>query len=362
MQPAQQPRQTALDLLRLVSALMVLLFHYGFRMVISGEGGGTGFPELHSVAIWADTGLLVFFGISGYVIAMSAEGRSAFDFAVGRFARLWPAFVVCATITAAVMVVWPIPGVPQPTVTQWLAQFVIISRLVGQPFMDGAYWTIAYEIIFYAWVGILIAVGLFDRAWRIAVLVWLAISIANESMIGSGALRKLFITEYSGYFAFGVVLFKSRTQFDYRAGALLALALLWATLARFVGEPGFTAMYGFTRGPVGLALVGPVALGLVTAAAFIRVVPIPTKIAVGLGTLTYPLYLLHQHIGYAVFARFGNDENRWLVGGLLVFGLLATSWLIATYIEPPMRRLITKSAARLKNIAGSRLISPATTS
>lgn len=81
-----------LDILRLVSAVLVLAYHYGFRMEVTGEGGGIGFPEFAPAAPglarfrFAD----LFFAISGYVITLSAEGRTAFDFAVGRVARLWP--------------------------------------------------------------------------------------------------------------------------------------------------------------------------------------------------------------------------------------------------------------------------------
>src|SRR5690606_30470893 len=146
MERKAAPRLYNLDLLRLFSAAMVLLFHYGFRMAITGDGGGTGFPELAPVARWGDAGLLAFFAISGYVIALSADNRSAYDFAAGRFARLWPTFVTCATITALVLLLWPVASLPRPTLAQWLAQFIMVSRLAGQPFMDGAYWTIVYEI------------------------------------------------------------------------------------------------------------------------------------------------------------------------------------------------------------------------
>jgi hypothetical protein len=46
-------------------------------MEVTGEGGATGFPEFAPVAIWLDSGLLIFFAISGYVITLSAEGRTA---------------------------------------------------------------------------------------------------------------------------------------------------------------------------------------------------------------------------------------------------------------------------------------------
>ena len=348
MQRTTAPRLYNLDLLRLVSALTVLVFHYGFRMAISGEGGGVGFPELAPVAVWFDTGLMVFFVISGYVIALSAQDRSAFDFAVGRFARLWPTFVVSATVTALVLLAWPVPGIPDPTLPQWLAQFIMISRLAGQPFMDGAYWTIAYEIIFYSWVFLLLAAGWFHKGWRIAVLAWLAISAGNEFFLHSEAVTKLFITEYSGFFAFGLVLFHARQRFDRRAAALLALALAWGVASTYVVEPRMVEQYGVHRAFWGVGLTGIAATGLVTLAAVLPALPIRPALAYGLGALTYPLYLLHQHIGYAVFTRFATPQNRWLVAGLLVAALLLAAWLIATLVEPPARRAIVTASRRLK--------------
>lgn len=348
MQRSTAPRLYNLDLLRLVSAVTVLLFHFGFRMAISGEGDGIGFPELAPVAMWFDTGLMVFFVISGYVIALSAQDRSAFDFAVGRFARLWPTFVVCATVTTLVLLAWPVPGIPDPTLPQWLAQFVIISRLAGQPFMDGAYWTIAYEIIFYGWVFLLLCAGWFRDGWRIAVVAWLAISAVNAFFLHSGAVTKLFITEYSGFFAFGLVLFHARQQFDRRAAALLALALAWGITSAYLIEPRMVEQYAVHRAFWGVGLTAIVAAGSVTLAVLLPALPIRPALAYGLGALTYPLYLLHQHIGYAVFTRFATPENRWLVAGLLIAALLGAAWLVATLVEPPARHAIVAAARRLK--------------
>lgn len=348
MKPKATSRLYNLDLLRLFSAAMVLLFHYGFRMAIAGDGGGVGFPELAPVAQWCDAGLLVFFAISGYVIALSADNRTAYDFAAGRFARLWPTFVTCATITAIVLLLWPVPSLPRPTLAQWAAQFVIVSRLAGQPFMDGAYWTIVYEIVFYGWVFLLLAGGWFRSGWRIAVFAWLALSAANELFVHSGIVTKLFITEYSGFFSFGLVLFHARKEFDRRAATLLVLALAWATAATFVIEPRMVADYNVVRPAWGVALMAPLALGAVTLCAIAPPLPIRPALAYGLGALTYPLYLLHQHIGYAVFTRFADAGSHWLVFGLLIAALLLVSWLIAALLEPPARRGIIEAAGRLK--------------
>jgi peptidoglycan/LPS O-acetylase OafA/YrhL len=348
MERKAAPRLYNLDLLRLFSAAMVLLFHYGFRMAITGDGGGTGFPELAPVVRWGDAGLLAFFAISGYVIALSADNRPAYDFAAGRFARLWPTFVTCATITALVLLLWPVASLPRPTLAQWLAQFIMVSRLAGQPFMDGAYWTIVYEIVFYGWIFLLLAAGLFRNGWRGAVLFWLTLSAVNETLLHSEALTKLFITEYSGFFAFGLVLYQSRKRFDGRAALLLALSLGWAMAGTFVIEPRMVEDYGVVRPAWGVALTAPLALGAVTLCALAPALPIRPALAYGLGALTYPLYLLHQHIGYAAFTRFAETGNRWLVFALLLAALLFVSWLIAMLLEPPARRAIVAAAGRLK--------------
>lgn len=338
-----------LDLLRLVSALMVLFFHYGFRMRISGEGRGIGFSELAPFAQWGDTGLLIFFGISGYVIAMSAEGRSATLFATGRIARLWPTFIVCATVTAAVLTCLPLPTQPPPTVLQWAAHIIIISRALGQPFLDGAYWTIAYEIIFYGWIFLMIATGLFERHWRIIVAAWLALSVVNQTMIGSGAVEKVMITVYSGYFAFGMTLFKLRSSFSWTGATLLVAAAAWACATPFMTEGEFISTYAVGRSVIGLAIMGPAALLAVAAAALLPSLPIRPALAVTLGGLTYPLYLLHQNIGYAVFAHVGTQENRWAILGMLISTLLLASLAVAKYVEPPARRAIMAVAVRLQS-------------
>jgi peptidoglycan/LPS O-acetylase OafA/YrhL len=344
----QSGRLLNLDLLRLVSALMVLSFHYGFRMRISGEGGGMGFPELAPVAIWGDIGLLIFFAISGYVITMSAEGRSAYAFAAGRLARLWPSFFVCATITALVLVALPVPNLPGPTLGQWLAHLIILSRMLGQPFLDGAYWTIAYEIIFYAWIFLAIATGIFQRHWRLIVLLWLGVSVLNEVLLHSGAIQKLFITTYSGYFAFGLSLFRLRTAYSRTGACVLAASACWAAVTPLIIEQEFLVTYGLDRSMIGLVLMGPAALAMVAAAALLPSLNIRPSLAVALGGLTYPLYLLHQNIGYAVFANFGTQENRWVLLATLLVVLFGASFAISKAVEPPARRAIIAASLRLQ--------------
>lgn len=100
------------------------------------------------------------------------------------------------------------------------------------------------------------------------------------------------------------------------------------------------------RSTGGLALIGPIAVSCVALCVMLPTFPIRPAIATGIGGLTYPLYLLHQNIGYATFAHFGGDYGRWFIGAILITTLLLASWLTAALFEPPARRSIRNLARR----------------
>lgn len=349
-------RNSNLDVLRFFSALLVVVYHFGFRMAATGDGGGAGFLEFGQAAIWLDCGFLIFFSISGYVITLSAEGRSATDFAIGRFARLWPTFMLCATTTAVVLYLWPIDSNPTPTIQQWAAHVVINSRALGQPFLDGAYWTIVYEIVFYGWVFLLIAAGWFQKHWRKIILVWLAISVSNEFGLDSNVIRKLLITEYSGFFAFGIALYKFQQQRSFGACLILVAALLWATMAQVLTADQFFDQYAVRRNMLGLLSVGPISVALVAISVFGPKSPLRATIATSIGALTYPLYLLHQNIGYAAFTHFSEDYGRSQVAVLLIGTILLISWMIGQWFEPPIRLWIKRHAGHGIKVLKAKLL------
>ena len=66
--------------------------------------------------------------------------------------------------------------------------------------MDGVYWSIILEVIFYGWVAAALFGGLFDRFKLELVVGWLLVSTMNEFFVESSALRLLFITEFASAF------------------------------------------------------------------------------------------------------------------------------------------------------------------
>lgn len=209
MSPNTHPasRVEVLDLLRLVAVLAVVLYHYGYWGPDPKGAAHLALPWLAPVAKYGFLGVPGFFVISGFVIAYSAEARTATGFAIARFSRIYPTFVFCMTLTFLTIV---LSGAPhfETGIAQWLANLLIAAPALGQPYMDGAYWSLVIEVVFYAWVTIFIALGMFPRRIDTIILVWLGITLANELTIDAPIVEKLFLADNSGYFAVGLLIYE----------------------------------------------------------------------------------------------------------------------------------------------------------
>jgi len=333
-----QGRVEVLDLLRLFAVLAVLLFHYGFRGAAADGFTAVSLPDLTPVAKYGYLGVQLFFIISGFVIAYSAEGRTATGFAIARIARIYPAFVFCMTATFIVTLAIGAPRF-EATAVQWFANLFIVAPGLKQPFMDGAYWSIVYEITFYAWVCVLVAAGLFWRELGFIVMIWLAISIFNESFLGSVPLRRLLITDQSAFFAAGLLLYEIyRGRWDRSVLLLLALATITAINEALTGATWLRDHYhvGLDNWVItGLCLA---AIALVWLSTRVRRLPLPPGLILAIGGLTYPMYLLHQHIGYMLLNRYEGAATPAQLIVATTLAVMAASWLIWRYVERPAQK------------------------
>ncbi len=352
---AERDRLDTLDLLRLIAVLAVLLYHYAFRGAAADGFTDISLPALVPLAKYGSLGVQLFFVISGFVIAYSAEGRTATGFAIARVARIYPAFLFCMTLTFVITLAIGAPRF-EAGAGQWLANLIIVAPGLKQPFMDGAYWSIVNEITFYGWVFLLMSLGLFRRQIVGIVIVWVAISIVNETVLHSGLLRRLFVTDQSGFFCAGLVLYEIfRGRRDRTVMLLLALAALTAIDQAFIGAAWDRAHYRTDLDNLVIAAISLASIGAVALAMRVPRLPVPPGVIVAVGGLTYPLYLLHQHIGYMLLNTFADRAAPAVLIAAVMLAMLLGSWLVWRVVERPAQGWLKAILTRGLQYLGSRV-------
>jgi peptidoglycan/LPS O-acetylase OafA/YrhL len=133
---------------------------------------------------WGARGVQLFFIISGFVIFMTLERtRSAMDFVVSRFARLYPAYWAAMYFTIAVVLISPVANYEPESLTQVLANITMWHSLFRIPHVDGAYWTLYVELWFYVSMLVLFVTGRLRQ-----IELWLLVALAGAWMWWLGIL------------------------------------------------------------------------------------------------------------------------------------------------------------------------------
>ncbi len=334
----QASRVPVLDLLRLVAVAAVVFYHYGFWGPAAQGIPQVALPAMAAYAQYGFLGVPVFFIISGFVIAYSAQGRTASAFAIARFSRIYPTFVVCMTLTFLAVALF---GKPHFTtdVTQWAANLFIAAPALGQPYIDTSYWSLVIEVVFYGWVAALIAAGLFPRRIDSIILIWLAITFTNELTVDLPIVEKLFMTDDSGFFSIGLILFEIYR--GRRDSVLYCMFLLAIGTAIFQAVHKLERLGVHTGGNFSDWIVVAICLSsiaVIFAATRIRSVPLPAGLILAVGGLTYPFYLLHMQMGYVFYLRSDGPDHAALYVTMIVLGIAILSWAIWRFVERPLQR------------------------
>ncbi|MFD0724040.1 acyltransferase family protein [Lysobacter brunescens] len=320
-------RLEELDALRGLAALGVVVYHY--TTFYQSQHGhlhplGFGFPA-------GNYGVHLFFLISGFVIFMTLDRtRTAADFVVSRFSRLFPAYWAALLLTT--LVVHAI-GMPQqrPDAATFVANTTMLQEILGFEDIDGSYWTLQVELFFYAQMLLWFVLRQLHRIpWIIAG--WLLLVLAYALALRQGwhfsyTTRVLLNLLYIPYFALGILFYRLHAA---RGSRRANIALILASLATIgiAYEPVYFV--------VGLSCTAVFALFLGGGLRWLR-----HRLFLFLGGISYALYLLHQAIGFAVIHRLERLGVPSLAAITLALALaLGLATLLNRWIERPAMRAI----------------------
>lgn len=333
-------RFNELDLLRFLAACAVVMFHYTFRGYAAGHLSAVPYLGLAPLTKYGFLGVNFFFLISGFVILMTASGNSKRHFVVSRIVRLYPAFWICCSATFAFSLFFS--GMRHVTAREYLLNLTMLGGFIGVPFVDSVYWSLLVEIRFYVLVLLILAIRQMHRAQEILGL-WLLLDLVVFFHPVSH-VSFLLVPGFAPYFIAGAMFFLIARDgpSPYRILVVGACGLLAiAEAPRIAAE--MTANY---HAPFSGVVIGAV-LAACFAAFFLVSLRLTGRFAarrwLTLGALTYPLYLIHQNIGFALFNR-GYPQ---LPAPILLVGvvalMLAAAFLVTRaerVCAPPFQRAL----------------------
>lgn len=345
-------RVNEIDLLRFIAALLVVFFHYSFRGFAADAMTVMPYPYLAPLAKYGYLGVELFFIISGFVILMTAANGSLRSFVISRTVRLYPAFWACCTLSFIAIITLGEPRYAA-TIKQYLLNMTMLSGFIGVPSIDGAYWSLFVEIKFYLLVAIILIIGQIHNAQAILIL-WLISSLALETL-PAGKLHYLLLVDYSAYFIAGATYFLiwSKGLSGTRA-TMIITAWSLAVFQSISQLSGFEEHYRTEMSAYVVAAIVSAFFLVMLLVSLRRMGFLGRQKWILAGALTYPLYLLHQNIGFIIFnrtyPRFSSNLIFWGTIVLVTGAAYAVHVLIEKRISRPFKNLMNNG---LDSIQGS---------
>jgi len=333
-----------LDPIRFFLAFSVVLYHYCFRGGVTQDKINIDFPATHSIAQYGFLGVQCFFMISGLVIFYSVTNKSALEFFKSRVLRLMPAFWVCCTLTYFIESIFLNQiGESGQSLLVYLRNMTMLEGFIKREYIDGVYWTLTVEIIFYSVLFFYLISGAKSQVkiFRL-IYFWVLLSFINHFLELNDMLTKVLILDYIPYFFAGmlcVISMKNVGMFTYFSGTALSIFMIFNELSSKVNNLN----HRFDS-DISLFFCFFIVLFFYFFMFFMLKYNIDIKkkrLYFYLGALTYPLYLVHQDIGYILIESLASvGKYTALLISLII--VLALSIIVSEFLEKKIRKTLNK--------------------
>lgn len=334
-----------LDGIRGIAVMFVLLSHYtwayDYHFKILGE-------HLFYF-IYGDYGVQIFFIISGFVIFMTLDhSKSTSNFVISRFSRLYPTYWVCIITTIIIISLFPTPTLGNYSISTILINFSMIQSYLKFSHIDQVYWSLAVELAFYFLMGTLFFfkqmkyIEIYSIIWLIFSFISLVFDFKFENY-----LKVFFILEWAPLFITGMMLYKIKFKNSTLMNHLLILISL--VLYLFILHEQI-----INRNQVDETILHYIliifAYFIFYFLAFKELNILKNKYLQFLGYISYPLYLLHNVIGYAIIYKvkqFYDNQFFYILLTTIVSVILAL--LVTKTMEEPSNKIKHKLYSFIKN-------------
>ncbi|TPG44911.1 acyltransferase [Roseomonas nepalensis] len=341
-------RETSLylDFVRFGAALAVFLSHMGQKRLTAGF--------LWQAVPYGAEAVMVFFVLSGFVIAYVTDGRenSARQYAVNRAARLYSVVVPALLLTAVLDTIgkalrpdlytgawgyldW---NLPEQFIRALTFTHEVWSPIRG-PGSNIPFWSLGFEVPYY----LIFALAIFARpAWR-GLAVGIAVLLVGPEIAG---LLPIWLMGVAAYHVC------KRVSISRSLGKVLLIApvILWAINEVYLWQvghfpPGSDRVHHIDEYLIG-ALFATHLVGFHTVSdVFAGVLNRCARPIRWLAGATFSIYLYHLPVATFLTTVMGWDAGSWQSRTVLMLGVLPIVLLLAEFTErrkEPWRRLFTR--------------------
>ncbi|MBC7766805.1 acyltransferase [Arenimonas sp.] len=344
-QPQNTQKIGAINALRFCAALFVVFYHFGFAYFYR-DLNYVNVPILRYLFQYGYLGVDLFFIISGFVISLSAENRTAYTFVKSRIGRLYPIFWVCAIITTLFLLFGGDLIYSYMSWNRFLTNITMFPNFFNTDPLDGTYWTLVIEMKFYFIILLFLLFKQFKRIEKIAIpvsCIMLYVAIFDPNL--SAESQYVWIPNFIA----GVIFYKI-----YKAGLTapriftLCTTLIATLLFTLKRVPYLSEGYGVAFKPSIISLY-ILLFYLFFLLLSLHKLNFPNNKYINiLGLLTYPLYLLHQQIGRILFT-YANIKNipLWISFISILFFVFGLSYIVHQLFERRGKIILDKTLDKI---------------
>lgn len=279
-------RNKQIDGVRGITAIIILVFHLFCRYLQIYENA-----NINWMAQWGTFGVTVFILISGYFLGIEntkdESSKTKFNlikYLKKKILRLWSCYIIAITITMIIIKIIGLPG-RECSWFDYILNVFFINGFIGMPYVDGAHWYLTTLISIIVVIGIIRKIQLNNNIfvyciWLIGICTLIKLGYGSITVFCGGAYLGIALTGFAlAKFAYG-----SQKKFDRKWILLFILSILFCFIIQ--GINGMVILF------LGLLVVVPCLLQ--------KLKIFENPIFLFLGKISYPLYLIHQNLGFMI--------------------------------------------------------------
>lgn len=337
-----------IDLLRFIAAFSVMLYHYTFRGYYGSENFTTiNFPFLENFTKYGYLGVDLFFIISGFVITLSISNSNAIEFIKSRIIRLYPSYWICVILTTIITLFFI--NYNLITTKQFLWNMTMLNGYINIPYIDGAYWSLFVEIKFYVIIFLILSNKFTKKQIDTFIVIWLAITFFETfplfkmpNIYVANLIKNQLILDYSAYFIAGFYFYKihinDKKWFSFTMIIICYSISIYNAIERTIR---LEKNYNIDFSSFNIALIITLFYLIFFLIASKKVEQLNLRKWERWGLLTYPLYLIHQNIGYYLL-NILKPLNKYISLIIVCFLMIFISFLIHKFFEVKIARNLKK--------------------